>query len=241
MRRHLAALALALVCAAPASALAAPCAGFTDVPDTSQFCTNVEWLKNRAITLGCSSTTLYCPGDPVTRLAMAAFMNRLATALAPAIYAGAQNAFSSSGTLIAPDQICQTAPIPVTDFPRVATARAVLTANVGATARDIATKIYYTSDNGANWQQAANFWTEGTLDVIPGATLPPRVTVPSITGAVDLAVGKSYRFALAAARTIGSGSVLVSCNLFVRVENRNGTSSPYDGDLAEGAGPAGGN
>ncbi len=64
-------------------ALAAPCAGFTDVDDTSGFCPNVEWLKNRAITLGCTSTTVYCPNDPVSRLAMAAFMNRLGTALTP--------------------------------------------------------------------------------------------------------------------------------------------------------------
>ena len=62
---------------------AAPCAGFTDVDDTSAFCANVEWVKNRAITLGCTSATSYCPSDPVTRLQMAAFMNRLGTALEP--------------------------------------------------------------------------------------------------------------------------------------------------------------
>src|SRR5438477_9827195 len=39
--------------------VAAPCAGFTDVADTSGFCPNVEWLKNRQITLGCTSPTLY--------------------------------------------------------------------------------------------------------------------------------------------------------------------------------------
>ena len=66
------------------AASAAPCAGFTDVDDTSPFCGNVTFLRNRGVTLGCNTAgTLYCPGDPVSRLAMAAFMNRLADALFP--------------------------------------------------------------------------------------------------------------------------------------------------------------
>lgn len=68
---------------------AAPCAGFTDVEDTSPFCVNVEWLRNRGVTLGCSATT-YCPGDPVTRLQMAVFMNRLANSLFPLTCAAGQ-------------------------------------------------------------------------------------------------------------------------------------------------------
>lgn len=67
-------------------ALAAPCAGFTDVDDADPFCTSVAWMKNRGITLGCTAT-LYCPGDFVTRLQMAAFMYRL----------GHQNAFLQGG------------------------------------------------------------------------------------------------------------------------------------------------
>ena len=78
----------ALLTNIPASA--APCAGFTDVdtedPTKAPFCTSVEWMKNRAITLGCTST-LYCPDDYVTRLQMAAFMYRL----------GFQNAFLNNG------------------------------------------------------------------------------------------------------------------------------------------------
>ena len=79
LRTLLAATAVAL---APA-ALALPCAGFTDVDDTSPFCQNVEWIKNRGVTLGCTATTLYCPADAVSRLAMSAFMNRLGVALTP--------------------------------------------------------------------------------------------------------------------------------------------------------------
>jgi len=70
----------------PIAALAVPCAGFTDVEDASGFCTSVAWMKNRGITLGCTST-LYCPDDFVRRDQMAAFLYRL----------GFQNAFLTGG------------------------------------------------------------------------------------------------------------------------------------------------
>ncbi len=84
MARAAATLVAALL-VSPA-AQAAPCAGFTDVDDTSAFCGSVAWMKNRAITLGCTAT-LYCPNDFVRRDQMAAFMYRL----------GFQNAFLKGG------------------------------------------------------------------------------------------------------------------------------------------------
>ena len=79
------ALVFALALAAT-PAFAAPCAGFTDVDDSSPFCVNVEWMKNRGITLGLTPTQ-FGPNSPVTRLQMAAFMYRL----------GFQNAFLQGG------------------------------------------------------------------------------------------------------------------------------------------------
>lgn len=81
MRRISTALIACFALAAP-TAFAQSCGVFTDVPAVSPFCANVTWLRNRAITLGCSATQ-YCPSDPVTRLQMAAFFNRLANALDP--------------------------------------------------------------------------------------------------------------------------------------------------------------
>jgi hypothetical protein len=63
-------------------ALAAPCAGFVDVDDSSPFCTSVAWIKNRGITLGCSANA-YCPDANVSRLQMSAFLMRLGDALVP--------------------------------------------------------------------------------------------------------------------------------------------------------------
>ena len=76
-------VAAALVLALPGAALAAPCAGFADVDDSSPFCSSVAWMKNESITLGCGDGSNYCPDAAVSRLAMAAFMKRLADALFP--------------------------------------------------------------------------------------------------------------------------------------------------------------
>ena len=81
---------------------AAPCAGFADVDSTDPFCGYVTWMKNRGITLGCPSppgTSRYCPGDPVTRLQMAAFMYRL----------GYQNAFLQGGNAFGATAVLGTA------------------------------------------------------------------------------------------------------------------------------------
>jgi hypothetical protein len=62
------------------------CAPFTDVLASSGFCTNIQWLYNRGVTLGCHAQgqpARYCPADLVRRDQMAAFMNRFADDLFP--------------------------------------------------------------------------------------------------------------------------------------------------------------
>ncbi len=79
------ALALAAVlgaASAPAAGAGAPCAGFADVDSADVFCPSVEWMKNRAVTTGCTPG-FYCPDPDVSRLAMAAFMQRLGRTLSP--------------------------------------------------------------------------------------------------------------------------------------------------------------
>lgn len=92
-----------LVAAPPAQA---QCAGFSDVPLTQPFCGHVTWLKNRQVTLGCSSTSTFCPTDPVIRLSMAAFMNRVGDVVAPRVFA-----IEDSGgplDLLNPNTVCIT-------------------------------------------------------------------------------------------------------------------------------------
>src|SRR5687768_17838233 len=100
---------------APA-ALAAPCAGFADVDDSNPFCSNVSWLKNRAITFGCSSATVYCPNDAVIRLAMAAFLNRLGNALTPEQLR--VDAAPGPIDLDATPVVCQTGDFVADEYPR---------------------------------------------------------------------------------------------------------------------------
>jgi hypothetical protein len=51
--------------------------GFLDVPAGHTFDTEIAWLVDQGITLGCNSAgTLFCPDDSVTRAQMATFLDR---------------------------------------------------------------------------------------------------------------------------------------------------------------------
>jgi hypothetical protein len=69
------AFAAALLALSALDATAQICTPFTDVAADDPFCTNIQWMFNRGITLGCT-TTAYCPAGLVRRDQMAAFMNR---------------------------------------------------------------------------------------------------------------------------------------------------------------------
>ena len=65
------------------------CVGFGDLAGESPFCPSVSWLKNREITAGCG-TNVYCPDAVVTRLQMAAFLQRMGDKLAPTLLSAAE-------------------------------------------------------------------------------------------------------------------------------------------------------
>jgi hypothetical protein len=54
-----------------------PTPAFSDVPTTSQFFTEIEWMNAEGITTGFPGG-LYKPHQDVTRQAMSAFLHRLA-------------------------------------------------------------------------------------------------------------------------------------------------------------------
>lgn len=88
----LVALSLQMVAA---TALALPCAGFTDVEAGSAFCTAVSWMKNRSVTTGCTAA-MYCPDLTVSRAHMALFLSRLERMLPPAVTSTASGAVLGS-------------------------------------------------------------------------------------------------------------------------------------------------
>jgi len=231
LRNWAVAMALAAVALGGAPpALAAPCAGFTDVDDTvvgAGFCKNVEWLKNRGITLGCTSATLYCPNDPVSRLGMAAFMNRLGTALTPAqvrvdTAPGAIDLDLNPGAVV-----CQTTGFfvggaPEKLFPR----RAYVDASMSVTAAGnvgLAADLVMTMDNGATWNNLNTVVNRGSVAANQWGGL-------SDIGFADLEVGQTVKWGVRMTRGGIAGSTNLTdsrCQLRVLVYSRDGIVSPF--------------
>jgi hypothetical protein len=245
------AFALAAVAVSPA-AVAAPCGGFTDVDDTNPahapFCTSVEWVKNRSVTLGCNIPgTLYCPNDNVTRLSMAAFMRRLGDALTPVLLVKradnpGQN-FSAVRTLCITDPVAPSLTgFAVTGFPRTAIVTGLLNAftlDVGG--MDIQAKLVFSTDNGATWSPspANDGFAYGSLY----ATFTPPGDISLRPYAFfQLQVGQTYRFAIQGVRTTAQGGGAVAnayCELHVQIISRTGASSPFDPAPVESTGRTG--
>jgi S-layer homology domain len=198
--------------------IAAPCAGFTDVDTSSTFCPNVEWLKNRKVTLGCTTTT-YCPNDPVSRLQMAAFMNRLGTALTPVIVQ--VDAVPGALDLDLSPVVCQTATQNIVDFPRRAFLDATFSGTAG-TGVDVAMRVVWSADGGGTWQ---NVSPAQSVTFVPSA----QWSAASDLGSLDLAVGGTARFGVRVTRSSGGSTDLTGsrCLLRASIGSRDGASSPF--------------
>ena len=209
---------LAVLMLAPASAaVAAPCAGFNDVDSASGFCDNVEWIKNRKVTLGCTSPAEYCPDQLVSRLQMAAFMNRLGTAMTPIVIrseltSGAVDLDASPVVCVTPDQA-------IADFPR----RVLIDASLSGTSptgADIAVRSVYSTNGGASWTP---FAAVQSFAHVPAAQWGQASDV----GSVDLDVGQNVRFGIQVGRTGAGGDLSDSrCLLRAQIGSRNGAASP---------------
>ena len=242
LKRILAAGAFAALAPIANTANAAPCGGFTDVDDTQQSaeaCLSVEWLKNRSITLGCTSTTLYCPGDFVNRLQMALFMKRLGKALTPVTIRkrdpalGAQN-FSTVRTVCAtdvPDGAPAGTGYTVTGYPQKAVVTALLNAfTLDTGGMNLKASIVYSTDGGTTWLVPPT--NDGTAfgSLYAGQTPPDDISLRAHT-VIDLAVGQTYKFAVQGVRTSATGggaNANAYCEVHVEVGNRNSATTPFD-------------
>ena len=202
--------------------LAAPCADFTDVDDAvvgADFCQSVEWIKNRAVTAGCSSATLYCPGSAVSRLQMAAFMNRLGNALTPVHLPldASPGAIDLDPGIV----VCQTQEFEVEDFPR--RAYADLTFNASAPADvSFAADLVMSLNDGASWTNLNAVPNRGFVSANRWGTL-------SDLAFADLAVGQKVRWGVRLTRGGIAGGADLSdsrCQLRVLVHSRKGAASP---------------
>jgi hypothetical protein len=153
IRSVLVILTFAALAAMPrAEAQFTPCAGFTDVHISSGFCNDVTWLKNREVTLGCTSATLYCPNSLVARLSMAAFMNRVGNVLTPNVFS-----IEDSGgplDLLSEHILCVTPDLPPRPYGRRVLVDAVLSYDVaGPVNLDISVVTSVSSIGGGIWLQ----------------------------------------------------------------------------------------
>ena len=165
---------------------AAPCAGFTDLDSSNGLCPNVEWLKNRAVTLGCD-VGVFCPTGSVTRLQMAAFMNRLGTALTPF-----ELLVEGSGAidLDANPVVCQTTPFTAANYPRHASADLAFAGRATAGV-DVGADVVVSLNNGSTWTVLNAIASRGTVPANEWASMAKW----NETLRIEEALGGDARFA----------------------------------------------
>jgi len=189
-------------------AAASSCLGpspFDDIPQNDPICSNADWLKNRGVTLGCTSN-LYCPLDPVTRAQMALFMNRLAVALVPSV--NLTEDITTPVALGLPSFHCVTPQYVITDFARQIVLIGHVSALLNAAGSYSATIVYNTTGVSNDFDQFASGTTERT------AASAATYAHASTSTAVNLDVGTTYRFALRVLRVNGAtDAAQVRCNL----------------------------
>jgi hypothetical protein len=197
----------------------APCAGFTDVDLGSVFCPNVEWLRNRAITLGCTSATLYCPNDPVSRLAMAAFLNRLGNALEPRFAHQTQTAAQAAAN--ADGIVCQTIAVDTGTYPRVASLSSVMFYHQAPGTVRVSTKLIYSINAGVTWADFSGVPTFAAN--VAGSTVSQSPAARPLLLPPETSVLFGIRVDTPSATLSDAG-----CELAVRLDSHTGASGAFD-------------
>lgn len=177
------------------------CTPFTDVDQASPFCPNVQWMKNRGVTFGCTSA-LYCASELTNRLQMALFMNRLGNVLSGMPEVVAVPSISLTGA--ATEVVCQSADQPAATYERHVTVDGVLSGQGGG--NDEYTLEAVTSvDGGANWFALA---PPARLSTFAGHWANVRVN-----GDRDVAPTEVVRYGLRLTRISGAGFAGARCAL----------------------------
>ena len=201
------------------------CSGFTDVLSNSAFCSNVDYLKNRNITLGCTSSTVYCPNDSVTRLSMAAFMNRLGKALSPATYQntadGGAHSLLTNGVII----FCPTGNIPPENYRRNALVTARMSALADGNFTSWRGSMFYSVDGGNTWQ------TLGSAVGMRASASPGQWSSVAPNTVFTMQAGRTYRFGIGVNRdnvVPSTGNFTQShCAIDAKVVDRRSGGAPY--------------
>jgi hypothetical protein len=184
------------------------CTPFTDVDQANPLCPNVQWMKNRGVTIGCT-TTLYCPADATTRLQMAVFMNRLGNVLSGTPQVLAFPSVSLTGA--ATEVICQAPDQAATNYERQVTLDAVLMGLGGGNA-EYTVEPVTSVDGGTNWIALA--------PAVPFSTFNGRWANVRVSGDREVAPTEVVRYGLRLVRTAGVGFTEARCALRLVTGNR---------------------
>ena len=199
------------------SAAFAQCAGFVDVSAGHPLCGNVTWLKNRGVTLGCGSGTTFCPDAAVTRVQMAAFMNRTGNVLAPRVewVEQAGNALM----LDSEKHVCQTPDFPGADYQRDVHADGSLSWDATAGGQ-LLVSVVQSLDSGITWDSVPLNDQPVVAATRPGARRHASVTLRREPLAVSNTSSVIVRFALRVQGVPASGQLTTfACNLQVVVSS----------------------
>jgi len=203
------ALLLYAVLLPAAAPVHAQCAGFSDVP-LGGFCTNVTWMKNRQVTLGCEDGTVYCPNQSVTRLQMALFMNRVGNTLTPDVVTIQDSGVSLDISTSAPVYVCESAVVPAVPYTRTMLGQLTMTYAIAA-AQDVQVGIA-TSVNGAAYPFPPTTFSKTGAGQHQHHFINRLYTMPA---------NQTHRFAIFVAR-VGSAPVPIGgwqCNLQLHIVN----------------------
>ena len=193
------------------------CAGFDDVLASDAFCRNVEWARNRAVTFGCTGLD-YCPGAAASRLAMAAFMNRLGRVITPTVSTG--SAFPSN----LDGEACSVFNLPPADYPRRAYVDAIVSGRVAADA-ELTARIDVD-------------FLQGSTSYFLSSGPETRVSLPAnrfvsfkVSSTIDVAADTDIDVVVRTARVYSQGPSQwdsARCVIRVMMFDREETFSPYD-------------
>lgn len=151
MKRLMLAATFALLPFSAHEAQAAACAGFVDLDDSNPFCSSVVWIKNRGVTQGCTLTH-YCPNDNVPRLQMAAFLQRLGTAVVPQ-YSFQETELTTVDLGTGAD-VCHITPITIAGYRRNAVIDGTISMIASTSPASFLVDAIYSINGGLNWQFA---------------------------------------------------------------------------------------
>ena len=216
------------------SAFAAPCGGFVDVDSsvyTGDFCTGVEWLRNRSVTHGCDAAGVsYCPEMYVSRIQMAAFMNRLGKALEPTFMYREETIPSGTALAGLPNvsvYCVRQYGVPTTgagSFPRTASLGGWVLLHPSAAAHVIGAGAVYSTDGGGTWLGVGG----GDYFAAAPTSAGEFRSIPVVSASQSVDIGQTVSFGIGIARVQGAGATMAAtdCAMSLRIENLNSVTAP---------------